>query len=62
MTKRTLNLTEDILIVFDLNNIYNKGNKMLREIYIDRFNKIISNFKPELFHSLSVVKCKPYNK
>ena len=35
---------------------------MLREIYIDKYNKIINNFKPELFNSLFITQSKPYNK
>lgn len=34
---------------------------MLREIHIGSFSKIITNFKPELFSSLTVVDSRPYN-
>lgn len=34
---------------------------MLREIHIDKFNKIISQFKPEVFSSLTILEAKPYN-
>lgn len=35
---------------------------MLREIYLDRFNKIVTAFKPDLFASLTILKSKPYNR
>jgi hypothetical protein len=35
---------------------------MIREIVIDRYNKIVPGFKPELFGSLTILKSKPYNK
>lgn len=35
---------------------------MLREIHIDKFNKIAKTFKPDIFNSLTVLKTKPYNK
>jgi hypothetical protein len=35
---------------------------MLREIHIDRYNKIINNFKPDLFSSLTLLQTRPYNK
>lgn len=34
---------------------------MLREIHIDKFNKIAKTFKPDIFNSLTVLKTKPYN-
>lgn len=34
---------------------------MLRQIYIDRFNKIVSSFKPELFGTLRVIDSRPYS-
>jgi hypothetical protein len=34
---------------------------MLREIYIDKFNKIAKSFKPEIFNSLTVLQTKPFN-
>lgn len=34
---------------------------MLREIHIGSFSKIITNFRPELFSSLTVVDSRPYN-
>ncbi len=34
---------------------------MLREIHIDSFNKIITNYKVEVFNSLTVVESRAYN-
>ena len=33
---------------------------MLREIYIDRYNKIVSAYKPEIFNSLTLINTLPY--
>jgi hypothetical protein len=33
---------------------------MLREIYIDKYNKIVSGYKPEIFNSLRLLNTLPY--